>query len=211
MKDETKERPEIRYPTQERGRTKFEAILDATETLLVDHEPSDLSAYDIANAMGTSAPTIYHFFPSVGLVFVALAERYMDRFISVKWSPEAPIDTWQQLEELYMARLFRIFDEHPAIPKVLLGAGYSVEVRRKDIEIIGIIAAQLIALLDRHFVLPAIPNLEDRMAETIAIADAILMLSIHKHNYLTEEAKAMASRARIAYLRTVLPEYLSKR
>ena len=47
--------------------------------------------------------------------------------------------------------------------------------------------------------------------EVIVINDAIWSLSIHRHGHITDEMEEQARRARIAYSRTFLPEYLPLR
>lgn len=54
-------------------------------------------------------------------------------------------------------------------------------------------------------------DLHDRLVEVIVINDAIWSLSIHRHGHITDEMEEQARRARIAYSRTFLPEYLPLR
>jgi AcrR family transcriptional regulator len=201
--------PVIRYPTRERGRTKFEAILNTAEQLLLTREPFEISAYDIAEAMGTSPPTIYHFFPTVDLVFVALAERYLERFVFVSSVDTEPVQSWQQLSNTQADRLIAVYDQHPAVPKVLLGAGYSQEIRRRDLKNNLLLAGRFLDLLNKQFIVPEIPDLLDRLVDSIVITDALLMQSIYQTGRITSDAVENARRARIAYLRTILPEHLS--
>ena len=192
---------QIRRPTQERGRQKFEAILDAAEQLLEEREPTEISIYDLAEALETSPPSVYHFFPEISLVFVALAERYL------AWFQDVPTD----LINAQAKRMRGVFETRKPVRKVLLGSGYSSEVRRRDFNNNAVLAEKLLEELQLLFQLPPIPHLLDRIVEMIVINDALWMLSIHREGAITDQAEEQASRARIAYLRTFLPEYLPQR
>jgi AcrR family transcriptional regulator len=202
---------QIRRPTQERGRQKFEAILDAAEQLLEEREPTEISIYDLAEALDTSPPSVYHFFPEISLVFVALAERYLAWFQDVPTDPNEPIKSWQDLINAQAKRMRMVFETRKPVRKVLLGAGYSSEVRRRDFDNNAILAEKLLEELQLLFEIPPAPHLLDRMVEMIVINDALWMLSIHREGAITDQAEEQASRARIAYFRTFLPEYLPRR
>jgi AcrR family transcriptional regulator len=208
---EEKSRAEIRRPTQERGRQKYEEILDALEVLLQEQDPSDIGIYDISGSLGISPQSVYHFFPEVSLVFVALAERYLASFRAVETSELGHFELWQDLLNAQHAGMLGVFDMNPAVRKVLLGVGYSSEIRRLDLENNRILVQHLLDGFHRHFVLPDIPDLPERFVEMCAINDAIWSLYLLRDGVITAEAEKIACRARIAYLRTVLPEYLTPR
>jgi AcrR family transcriptional regulator len=202
---------DIRRPTQKRGRERFEAVLDAAEALLEEYEPTQISVYTIADKLGASPQSVYHFFPEVSLVFVALAERYLEWFQQVPLNVVEPVASWQELLDKQCRLMRAVYDSKTAVRKVLLGAGYSSEVRRRDLDSNRVLAVKFIEALEQRFVVPAIPGLIDRMVEMIVINDALWMLSIHRHQAITEAAEEQARRARINYLRMVLPEYLHPR
>ncbi|MFM0286377.1 TetR/AcrR family transcriptional regulator [Paraburkholderia megapolitana] len=206
---EEKDVAEIRRPTQERGRQKFEVILDTVDQFLQTREPADIGIYDIAEALGTSPPSVYHFFPTVSLVFVALAERYLEMFRGVDTILPGPFASWQQLLDEQCNQMLKVFEGNPAVRKVILGVGYSSEIRSRDLENNRILAQHVLDGFRAHFVVPEIPGLLDRFIEMSAINDAIWALYLHQDGRLTDHAKEIASRARVAYLRTILPEYLA--
>ena len=63
--------PKRRASSQER----IERILDATETLLGEQGLGELSMYAIAEQAQIPPSSVYHFFPQIGDVLAALAER----------------------------------------------------------------------------------------------------------------------------------------
>lgn len=206
-------RPEIRRPTQQRSRVRFEAILDAAERLLDSAEPTAISIHAIAAEAGIAPPSIYHFFPEPRLVFSALAERYLKQF-EERVLTDVPdrFESWQELQTLQYRSGQRWFNAHPAARKVLLGGpAWSTDIRSQDLDSNYVMADRSIVLMAQHFLLPEIPDLLDRLVEVILINDAIWSLSIHRHGLITDAMEEQSRRARIAYSRTFLPEYLPLR
>ena len=206
-------RAEIRRPAQKRSRARFEAILDGAERLLETLPPSAISIHAIAADVGISPPSIYHFFPEPNLVFSALAERYLKRFeAGVLTEVPQNVDCWQDLQTLQYRAGQKWFNDHPAARQVLLeGPAWSSDIRLQDLDSNFVTAGRSIELMTQMFVMPEIPDLHDRLVEVIVINDAIWSLSIHRHGLITDEMEEQARRARIAYSRTFLPEYLPLR
>ncbi|MBL8271290.1 TetR/AcrR family transcriptional regulator [Steroidobacter sp.] len=203
---------DIRRPTQQRSRDRFEAILDGAERLLETLDPSDISIHKIAAEVDISAPSIYHFFPEAPLIFGALAERYLRGFEQRMGEGDfSHVSTWQELQTLQFRAARDYFNSHAPVRKVLLGPALSFDIRTRDLNSDAVIAAQSIELLHQMFEVPPIPQLLDRWVEIIVINDAVWALSIHRHGQITDEMEEQARRARIAYARTFLPEYLPRR
>lgn len=206
-------RAEIRRPLQKRSRARFEAILDGAERLLETLPASAISIHVIAAEVGISPPSIYHFFPEPHLVFSALAERYLLRFEEAALTdvPEG-VQSWQELQTQLYRKGQVWFNAHPAARQILLdGPAWSSDIRSQDLDSNFVTARHSIDMLTRMFVMPEIPNLHDRLVEVIVINDAIWSLSIHRYGLITDEMEEQARRARIAYSRTFLPEYLPLR
>ena len=73
----------FRRPRQARGQEKFEMILHAADSLIVENGAEDLSLYDVAERAGVAVGSVYHFFPSKHAVLLALIERYDRQFESL--------------------------------------------------------------------------------------------------------------------------------
>ncbi len=206
-------RPEIRRPAQKRSKVRFEAILDGAERLLDKLPTAALSIHAIAAEVGISPPSIYHFFPEPQLVFSALAERYLRRFEQTVLT-EVPenVESWQDLQTRQFRAAQQWFNAHPAARQVLLGGpAWSPDIGIQDHDSNYVTAQRSLELMDALFVMPEVPDLRDRLVEVIVISDAIWSLSIHRHGFITDAMEEQARRARIAYSRTFLPEYLPLR
>ena len=202
----------IRWPTQERSRRRFEGILDAADRLLERIDPTDFSIYALAPEAGISAPSIYHFFRSPALVLMALADRYLGRFLALMDLPlPAGITTWQDLEGHLFERSRQFFESHAPARKLLLGAAYSSEFRKRDLNHDVRLAERGLALFQQVFILPASPDLLEKFVEMIVINEAIWALSYHRHGRITDEMAERARLARVSYAKTFLPECLELR
>jgi AcrR family transcriptional regulator len=207
-----KGQPTIRWPTQERSRRRFEAILDAADRLLERSEPAEFSIYALAPEAGMSAPSIYHFFRSPTLVLMALADRYLAALLDLMDAPlPAGLTAWQELEDHLFERAREFFGAHAPARKLLLGAAYSSEIRKRDLNNDVRIAEKALVTFQRVFTLPASPDMLDHFVEMIVINEAIWALSYHRHGRITDEMNARARLARVAYARSFLPERLELR
>ncbi|MEL0155270.1 TetR/AcrR family transcriptional regulator [Sphingopyxis sp.] len=208
---ETRE-AQIRRPRQQRSRERFEAILDAAERLLQDRDPHDVSIYTIAEEADMPPPSIYHFFPDGNHVFMALAERYFNMFLGGLESIEGKqFDDWQALVEFRYALSRDLFNNNVAARKILLGAAATWAIRTRDIDTNRQLARGAIVELNRFFILPKVPELVDRITETIIMNDAIWALYDHRFGHLPDDQEIFARRARLGHMRTYLPEYLTAR
>lgn len=202
----------IRRPRQKRSQLRFEAILDAAETLLERLEPDAISIYTLAEEAGISPPSIYHFFSDSGQVFIALSERIHLRFVeSFDHPPTGQFRTWQELMSLRFRDGRTYYNNHAAARRLLLGSGLSAAIRARDLQIDRQIAVRSLAELQHHFVFPDLPDLVERFTELLVINDALWALSVHRHDSITDAYEEQARRAREAYSRTFLPEYLAER
>lgn len=203
---------DYRRPSQKRSKDRFEAILDTAERLLETSDPSAISIHKIAAELGISAASIYHFFPEAPLVFAALAERYLRHFESSDPSADREFETWQEFQTHSFRAGRDYFNANvPARKVLLLGPAFSYDIRKQDLQSDLIMATRGIEQMRRHFIVPEIPGLIERSTEVIVISDALWALSILRHGAITEEMEEQARRARIAYARTYLPEYLPRR
>ena len=205
-------RPGIRRPRQQRSKERFEAILDAAEALLATLQPDEISVYTLAEAAQISPPSIYQFFSDASQVFIALAERIQGLFVhGFDTPPSATFATWQELLSLRFNEGRDFYNSNAAARRLLLGTGLSAAIRARDLEIDRQLAIKSIEELQKYFFIPDMPELVERFTELLVINDALWALSVHRHDSITDAFEEQARRAREAYSRTFLPEYLPAR
>lgn len=199
----------IRRPVQKRSQIRFEAILDSAERLLDRLEPSEISVYTLADDAGFSPPSIYQFFSDSNQVFVALAERILGQFVTAfDQSPNAPFHTWQELMALRFGDARAFYNQNKAARSLLLGSGLSSAIRARDLNFDREIAMRSKEEIQKRFFVGDIPEIVERFTELLVINDALWTLSVHRHGIITDAYEEQARRAREAYSRTFLPEYL---
>jgi AcrR family transcriptional regulator len=202
-----------RKPVRQRGKAKFNILLDATEALLLEYSTDEIGLYQIAERAGTSPASVYHFFPHKNAAFLALATRYQEAFREILARPIDPdqIKQWQDLKAIIMDRSVEYFNRNPAAQKLYLGSGSNWEIRQKDLQWNMTGAEELVRLYDSYFVMPPMKDLARRFAISVSITDSVWALSSALHGYITEEYAQESLRAGIAYYRTFLPEYIERR
>lgn len=204
----------IRRPSQERGRIRYEAILDCAERMLMELDPSEISIHMIATEASIPPASIYHFFPDAHLIFVGLAERYLSGMALAPLLPKSveSIDSWQAFQDWKFQQFRKWFNANkPGCKLLLSGPMLSREIQALDLAYSYFFAERAIETLRKLFIVPDIPHLVDRSVEVLEINKSIWALSIHRYGSITDEMDEQARRARIAYSRTYLPEYLELR
>jgi AcrR family transcriptional regulator len=202
----------IRRPLQKRSRQRFEDILDATERLLNTEEPSEIGIYNIASEAGIPPASVYHVFAEIPLVYMALAERYLTQFEQLaKLEVSADMNSWQDVDATLFERARRFHNQSLPVRKVLLGASPWLGSAQRILAFNRAAAAYAIEQLEAAFILPTVPDLIDRLTEVVALNDAMWVLSYQRYGEITDQMAEQARRARVAYARTFLPEYLPRR
>lgn len=201
-----------RQPLQERGRARFEALVDALEALLAEQEPDQIGLYQIAERAGMPPASAYHFFPTKNAAFLALAERYLEHFRRTGLQPiDVAEGSWQDAFRAGHGRAVAYYNAHPPAMKLLFGAQPLLEISFADNTANQDIANQVLGEFHRAFHLPFIRNPERKFLIGMAIADTIWRISFQENRMITPDYAEEATRATIAYFRTFLPDNLERR
>jgi AcrR family transcriptional regulator len=201
-----------RRPLQERGRVRYEALLDAAEALLSERDLDDIGYYEIVKRAGMPAASAYHFFPTKSAIFMALAERYFEHFVlDATRIPRKAWPHWQDLLTTMHRRAAAYYNGHKAAMKLILGAQPFLELQQADSSTNHKISAQILETLRAIYELPFIKDAERRFLVAIAISDGIWRSSFSEFGRITPEYQAEGVRAVVAYMRTFLPEHLEPR
>ena len=200
-----------RKPTQSRGITKFEQILDAAHKLIEEQPEREISLYDVADEAGVATGSVYHFFPNIEAIFIALVERYDKMFADLIRDTDAPLDAnWQQILVEHTERSREFINARP--PALLLIIGPLRTWKSKQVDTIGdaAIARAMVANYRKTLTLPNEPVPEVILHHAIRMLEGFWELSFQQHGHVTEEMSRETNRAMIAYLRLYWPEYLPR-
>ncbi|WP_147425904.1 TetR/AcrR family transcriptional regulator [Teichococcus wenyumeiae] len=203
----TETRPDMpRQPLRARGRSRYEALLDAVDALLADSPPALISLQDVARQAKAPLASVYHYFPNSTAAFLGLAQRYHSLFEAVYEEPIATVpDSWPELIRLLIQRSRRVYDAYPTTMRLFLGADVAGRIREADLDANRQFGQHQYKLLRQYYVIPEDPSLIEKLAISVTITDAIWSLSYIRHGRLTDEMVEEAVQAKEAYLAAYIP------
>jgi AcrR family transcriptional regulator len=206
--------PDLYYrrPTQARGIEKFEKILDATHALLESRGIDAFSLYDVAKHAKVAAGSVYHFFPNLEAAFIALVERYDQRFAEIcsRPIPAGEIDTWEDILLRHFENSRKFINDHPPAMVLIIGPGRTWASKQVDTLGDTRIAQAMLSSFEQHFLLPESPRPDVLLHYTIRMLEGFWELSYQQHGYVTDELSLETNRAAIAYLGLYWPRYLPR-
>ena len=206
-------RQRARQPSRERGQLRFQALLDATEALLKEHNPDDIGLYQIARRARIAPASVYHFFPTKNAALLAVAERYhADMRVMVSAPvPASRLLSWQDLLIIRHERAVGYYNSHIPAAKIFLGIHASWEIHQADSRYNQTASETLFSFYDRLFLMPYVQDPRERFELTYPIADAIRSVSFERYGTITPKYAQEATAACIAYCRTFLPDRIDPR
>lgn len=212
MSDKVEARPVARAPMRRRGIQRLELLLDATAAVLGEYPDEEISLAQIAEKACVPLASVYHFFPNRNAALEALARRFHQRMAEMAIVEGGAVpDRWQDLFAFRMRRSAAYLNSEPAALRLFMGAGVSAEIRNIDVAGNAVLAARRAAFMRKVFDLPAMPDLEQRIATSLALIDGIWALSYSHYRRIDDDYVEEAIVAATAYLRCYLPERLQKR
>jgi AcrR family transcriptional regulator len=203
----------LRRPSRGRGIARYQALLEATESLLQDANPDQIGLYQIAEKAGVPPASVYHFFPTKEAAYQALAERYLEGLLEVHRQPiEARrIHSWQDLVAIDMRRAMDYYNARPPMLKILYGGYGGVEARNIDILVTEQMSEAAADRLNLIFHAPVQRDAAKKTQISLALLDAIWTISVRLHGRITEEYFDESYRVLVTYRRFYLPEFLEPR
>jgi len=108
-----------RAPAQARGRWRVDAILDAAAAIIRESGLEGLTVHGVARRAGTSIGSMYHFFPDLDAVIVALVDRHVRGFEPLMSAlAERDPREWSRMSaaataEAIIAPFFSYLSRHP--------------------------------------------------------------------------------------------------
>lgn len=116
-------RPAIarKAPTQDRARATVEALLDATERLLVDEGYDKASTNRIAAKAGVSVGSLYQYFDSKDALVRAVGERHHEEIMGVLAAAAAEVAgrPLEEMVERIISSMVEAHAMHPELHRVL--------------------------------------------------------------------------------------------
>lgn len=197
--------------TQERGRARRAALVEATRRLLRTRELDVISLTDVADEAGIPKSSAYHFFAHVSEVYEAAASDMEAELLAwLEAMEDEAHDDWRQAVAAFIARGAAFFNANRDVMQLLIGPKTPSAIKLKDRQNDFAIAEQLRGRIARGFALPELADTPEIFFFGIEIADLFFGLSVIRHGHITPEFTAEAARATCAYLSIYLPVVLPR-
>ena len=198
---------------QARGRARMEQILDAADALIRAQDSTAISLQQVAEAASLPTASLYHYFPTPQALLMGLARRYVAGFEALAQAPlrHDRLRQWTDICALHAEKSLRFYHDNPVAMRLFLGPESGWDIRATDLEANRRIGALYCRKLVRHFVIAESPALEEAMAISVTIADAVWALSFARSGRVEPAMAEESLRARVAYLRLYVGEYAEKR
>jgi len=206
-----------RKPSQARGMAKFKKILDAAHVLIgqkLDESFSvhEISLYDIASQAGVATGSVYHFFPNMDALYVALVEFYDEQFAEIirQPIPSDKTDNWQDILITHTGSCRKFANSHKAALWLIMGPGRTWQ--SKQVDTLGDIqiAQAMVESHREYFALPTNPAAEKILHYAIRVLEGFWELSYQMNGYVNDEFAAEADKAMISYIKLYWPQHLEK-
>ena len=202
-----------RKPRQKRGLKKFESILDSANVLIEQKGVHNFSLYDVADHAGVASGSVYHFFPNMEAVFVALVERYdrdFEQIVSENIPPEQ-VETWGDILWHHIEKSRNYINNNQQVMILILGPGQTWQTRQVDTVGDTAIARAMRRNISDYFAIPEFPEPAELLHLAIRILESIWQLSYQRHGRVTMEMQKETYRAMCAYLELYWPKYLAQK
>ena len=197
--------------TQERGRARRTALVEASRRLLQAREIEEISLTDVADEAGIPKSSAYHFFGQVTEVYEAAASvmeaELYDHMAAVD---TRPCRDWRQVVTRFVRHGVSFFNGNRDAMQLLIGPRTPSAIKLKDRQADFAIAELLRDRIARRSQLPELADTPELFFRAIEIADLFFGLSVIRHGHITEEFDSEAGRAACAYLSIYLPAVLSE-
>lgn len=193
--------------TQERGRQRRAALVEAARLLLNTHDLDTLTLAEIGEAAGIPKSSAYHLFSDVNALWQAVAQEVeQDLIAAMEAAGWGDGSNWQTIVADFTRAGVDFFNRDWAAAQLLIGPKTLPVIKLASREGDHALARLLHDRIARHFKL-AIDK--TRAAEiffhAIEIADLFFGLSVIRHRTITPAYRDEAVAASIAYLTIYLP------
>jgi AcrR family transcriptional regulator len=200
MEQKLDERALARQPTKLPSRARFEGVLDEAEKLLLEQGLNGFSIPVLAERLGYTRASIYHFFPTPYAMLNELSHRYFKESstLIIELAQGFGGLAWGELIARVVSFAAEYYNARPIARMLLLGGpvtDQSFRIQEQTNEQLG--AMIHTEFQKRGFVLPKEP---DAAWITVDIADGILRHSQYRYDRITDQCRDEAVYAMTAYL-----------
>ncbi|NKB35686.1 MAG: TetR family transcriptional regulator [Gammaproteobacteria bacterium] len=199
--------------THERGDIRRQELLDAAIRLFSRQEIDQVSFVEIARDAEVPTASAYHFYKNKNDLLAALVAYYheeVNEFV-LRPFPYELVNTWMDVIDQIIERAREYFENRDVARKLFYSGKTPPEIKLLDRKGDKEIGSNIEQILNKHFVMPDIPNNQRVFYILVELIDTIFTLSVTENGTITEAYLEETRRATKSYLKTYLPEILTKK
>lgn len=199
--------------TSQQGRVRRQQLLVACKHLLEEKNVADISLADICAKADIPRASAYHFFPNVQAVFLALRLLNAIQIIeALKTINPIQYTSWQGYIQALIDVGVKELNSDIATTKLIYGTN-APDYGSKSFgaQFDEQLAKVCYEALQANYDVPNLLEQQEVLAVGFTLVDAVLALSYRRHGDITAQLAEEAKLAVIAYLRTYLPEKLTRK
>lgn len=194
------------------GIARRQQLLQAARDLLGERELDDISLGDVAAAAGVPKSSAYHFYADIRDLYASLLSVIQQELLAALQVPiRTRVRDWQHIVQLLTRRGANFYTRNHAALRLQIGPQVPPELKLHDRRNDAALAQIHERHIDRHFVLPPVPQRTEVFFRAVGIADLMFTLSVLEHGRITADMAAEASKATCAYLACYVPAELPRR
>ena len=191
-----------KVPIQQRGKDKFNLIVDVAESLVITSGIDNVNHYEIAKKAKIPPSSVYQFFPSIEALFAVMAEKhYMITFHEVPQAlEEMEIKSWQDLAVVIVNGAYDFYSQDKISEILFLDMFLTAGIREYStsrLTRLGIWYKQFFMVLYKK---SDLEGLEEKLTISLDLTKTIFIRSLSLHNKITEDYKNEALDVVTSYL-----------
>ena len=191
-----------KVPVQQRGKDKFNLIVNVAESLVLASGIDNVNHYVIAKKANIPPSSVYQFFPSIEALFAVMAEKhYMITFHEVPQAlEEMEIKSWQDLAKVIVNGAYDFYSQDKISEILFLDIFLSAGIREYSTSRLTRLGAWYKQFFMVLYKKSDLGGLEEKLSISLDLTKTIFIRSLSLHNKITEAYKQEAIDAVSGYL-----------
>ena len=191
-----------KVPVQERGKVRFNAIIEAAEQLVLASGVDNISPHKIAKKAGIPPTSVYQYFPTMGALFSVMAEKHFLAAFHIV--PEALEDTvvrsWRDLAIIIANSAFDFYTRDKISEILFLGVSLTPGVREYSTSRFTRLSLWYINYFNLLYKKSDLEGLPEKLAIALDVTKTVYIRSISLHGEIRESYKKEARCIVLSYL-----------
>lgn len=197
-----------KMPVQERGKLRFNRIVEVSEVLVLEFGIDNISHYSIAKAAGIPPSSVYQYFPSIAALFTVMAEKhYMAAFFKTPEIIEGmEVKSWRDLAPVIVESAYDFYTQDKISEILFLNVFMSAGVREYSVSRV----TRLGLWYKKYFMLlykkSDLVGLEEKLTICLELTKTLFVRSLNLYGEIRHEYKVDA----LIVVKKILGDFFEK-